>query len=151
MVDRRKPCGVVAQLLAGVVGDGPVQRLSLPGAAIVQLCLAAEPQPITSANGTTLTATQPGLYSCQVTATNRAGTAAQTSAQVQISSAPGSPALVAAVVSSATEMTKIWREGNQLAQISKKKKRPPVGTTFSFTLNEQASVSFTFTQRVDGR
>ncbi len=43
-----------------------------------------------------------------------------------------------------------WREGNRLAQISSKK-RPPVGTTFSFTLNEQASVSFSFTRRVAGR
>jgi streptogramin lyase len=43
-----------------------------------------------------------------------------------------------------------WRDGGKLAKISRKKK-PPVGTTFSFALNEQASVSFSFTQRVTGR
>jgi hypothetical protein len=31
------------------------------------------------------------------------------------------------------------------------KKRPPLGTVFSFVLNEQASVSFAFTHSVDGR
>ena len=37
-----------------------------------------------------------------------------------------------------------WREGNQLAHISRGK--TPTGTTFSFSLNEQATVSFSFTQ-----
>jgi hypothetical protein len=42
-----------------------------------------------------------------------------------------------------------WREGNRLAQISRAK--TPTGTTFSFSLNEQATVTFSFTQRVKGR
>ncbi len=37
-----------------------------------------------------------------------------------------------------------WRDGNQLAHISRGK--TPTGTTFSFSLNEQATVSFSFTQ-----
>lgn len=37
-----------------------------------------------------------------------------------------------------------WREGSQLAHISRSK--TPTGTTFSFSLNEQANVSFSFTQ-----
>ena len=53
-------------------------------------------------------------------------------------------------VGNATESHRSWREGNKLAQVSRKKK-PPVGTTFSFNLNEQASVTFAFTQRVAGR
>ncbi len=106
---------------------------------------------IGGASGQTFTPTQPGLYSCRVTGTNHAGSSAQTSSAVQISSAPGSPR-VAAVISHAGETHKTWREGNRLAHISKTmKKKPPVGTTFSFTLNERASVSFTFTQRVGGR
>ena len=44
-----------------------------------------------------------------------------------------------------------WREGNALARFARKQKLPPLGTTFSFTLNEQARVSFAFTQRVGGR
>jgi FG-GAP repeat protein len=42
-----------------------------------------------------------------------------------------------------------WREGNQLARISRAK--TPTGTNFSFSLNEQAAVTFGFTQRVSGR
>ncbi len=58
--------------------------------------------------------------------------------------------LLAPSLSSLRETAKRWREGHKLAQISRKKK-PPVGTTFSFTLNEQAVVTFSFTQRVVGR
>ena len=70
--------------------------------------------------------------------------------------APPSPLIPtvapAPAVTSVHQSASRWREGNKLAQISRKeKKRPPVGTTFSFSLNEQASVSFTFTQRVSGR
>jgi hypothetical protein len=43
-----------------------------------------------------------------------------------------------------------WSEGNKLATYSRIQK-PPVGTTFSFVLNEQAAVSLAFTQQVSGR
>jgi FG-GAP repeat protein len=42
-----------------------------------------------------------------------------------------------------------WRLGNRLASASRAK--TPVGTTFSFSLNDQAAVTFSFTQRVSGR
>jgi len=42
-----------------------------------------------------------------------------------------------------------WRVGNRLAQMSRAK--IPTGTTFSFSLNEEASVTFSFTRRVKGR
>jgi hypothetical protein len=61
---------------------------------------------------------------------------------------------LAPTLSSVSETAKSWREGNLLAQIStgrKGKKTPPVGTTFSFTLNESASVTFTFTEPASGR
>ena len=54
-------------------------------------------------------------------------------------------------ITAAHESAARWREGNKLAQISRRKKKPPVGTTFSFLLNEQATVTFSFTQRVSGR
>jgi hypothetical protein len=42
-----------------------------------------------------------------------------------------------------------WREGSRLATVSRAK--TPIGTTFSFSLNEAATVTFSFTHRVKGR
>ena len=56
----------------------------------------------------------------------------------------------APVISSASQTDKTWREGNALATFSRRHKAA-LGTTFSFTLNEQATVSFAFTQQVSGR
>jgi CSLREA domain-containing protein len=53
-------------------------------------------------------------------------------------------------VTNVTESHGTWREGNLLAHLASKR-RPPVGTTFTFALDEQARVSFAFTQRVGGR
>jgi outer membrane protein assembly factor BamB len=53
-------------------------------------------------------------------------------------------------LSHATQSQARWREGNALAQISRSR-RLPVGTTFTVTLNEAASVGFTFTQQTRGR
>jgi streptogramin lyase len=64
------------------------------------------------------------------------------------------PAMVVALppptITAVHQSASTWREGGKLARISRKKK-PPVGSTFSFALNEQASVSFSFTQRIAGR
>jgi hypothetical protein len=51
-------------------------------------------------------------------------------------------------VTNVSESHRVWRRGNRLARISRK---APIGTTFSFNLNQQAAVSFTFTQQVSGR
>jgi hypothetical protein len=53
-------------------------------------------------------------------------------------------------VSAFSESVSRWRRGGALPHISSTGK-PPLGTTFSFTLNEPATVSFSFTQRVLGR
>jgi hypothetical protein len=55
------------------------------------------------------------------------------------------------IVANAKQSHRKWRDGNALARLARKRKLPPLGTTFSFTLNEQARVSFAFTQRVGGR
>ena len=47
-------------------------------------------------------------------------------------------------VQNARQSATRWREGSQLARISRGK--TPTGTTFSFSLNEQASVTFSFVQ-----
>jgi hypothetical protein len=50
------------------------------------------------------------------------------------------------------ESAKIWRESNTLPKIStSNRKKLPVGTTFTFTLTEPASVTFIFTESVNGR
>ena len=59
-------------------------------------------------------------------------------------------ASVARIISDATQSQRVWREGDKLARISSKRKQP-VGTVYSFALNESAKVSFAFTQQALGR
>jgi hypothetical protein len=67
----------------------------------------------------------------------------------------GSTTLAAPVLSSLGESAKTWREGSALAQLSSAddagRHKAPVGTTFSFTLNEPAQVKFTFNRLTSGR
>jgi hypothetical protein len=49
------------------------------------------------------------------------------------------------------ESAKRWREGSAFAQISVNRQKLPVGTTFSFGLDEPASVAFKFTKSISGR
>ena len=78
------------------------------------------------------------------------GTAAVATASITVGTAP--PA-VTPRLSRLSQTAKTWREGKALARITAKrsKKRAPIGTTFSFSLNEPASVTFTFTQPASGR
>jgi len=61
---------------------------------------------------------------------------------------PGKPPHVL-LVQNVRQATTRWREGNRLATVSRA--RTPIGTTFSFSLNDQAAVTFSFTRRVGGR
>ena len=54
------------------------------------------------------------------------------------------------MVSAARQSSSRWRKGNALARISRAGK-VPVGTTFTFSLNEQAAVRFTFASQLAGR
>ena len=63
-------------------------------------------------------------------------------------SVPGGTSLPPAV-QNARQSTTRWREGSRLAAISRAK--TPTGTTFSFSLGEQATVTLSFAQRVSGR
>jgi hypothetical protein len=79
------------------------------------------------------------------------GTAA--AATVSITVSP-TPILVTPILGALGESSKVWRAGGALARISansKRKKKPPVGTIFSFSLNVPASVTFAFTQQLAGR
>ena len=62
---------------------------------------------------------------------------------------PGGPLLTPArpAISGFSESASHWRRGRSLPHIA----RAPVGTTFSFGLNEPANVTLTFTQSVPGR
>jgi hypothetical protein len=62
---------------------------------------------------------------------------------------------LAPTLSSLGQTNKTWREGGALAQLSasrgKGKRKLPVGTTFSFKLDQAAQVTFTFTKPAPGR
>ncbi len=70
-----------------------------------------------------------------------------------LSSHPQPP--LAPTLSSLGQTNKTWREGTALAQLSstraKGRKKIPVGTTFSFKLDQAARVVFTFTKPAPGR
>jgi hypothetical protein len=64
-----------------------------------------------------------------------------------VPAAPTTPKLT-----NATQSHARWREGSKLAALSRKsRKKAPLGTTFSFTLDQQSTVRFAFTQQVGGR
>jgi hypothetical protein len=70
-----------------------------------------------------------------------------------VSSHPQPP--LAPTLSSLGQTNKTWREGTALARLSstraKGRKKLPVGTTFSFRLDQAARVAFTFTKPAPGR
>ncbi len=83
---------------------------------------------------------------------NDGGASAETTVRIAVNRAPillvaPTPLLLSGV----SQSHGTWRAGKALASIARKHKLPPIGTTFSFTLNEQAKVSFAFTQQVGGR
>jgi len=107
----------------------------------------------------------PGVYTVTVTVSDQDGCSTRLIFTGQTAYCNGSaaaqatrtitvppPIPLAPSVSNLSETARTWRESNKLAQISaRKKKKPPVGSTFSFTLNEPASVTFTFTAPASGR
>jgi hypothetical protein len=61
----------------------------------------------------------------------------------------GPPALTKVTLTKVSQSHRRWREGSGLPHIATA--RPPVGTTFGFTLNDSARVRFVFKQRLSGR
>jgi DNA-binding beta-propeller fold protein YncE len=97
----------------------------------------------------------PGGYSCRVTASNPAGSTAQTSAPLNVgtSNSPEPPLAdgsIAPVLSRVTQSHRAWRAAGKLATLARKS-RLPIGTVFSFDLNEPARVTFAFSQTLAGR
>jgi FG-GAP repeat len=65
----------------------------------------------------------------------------------------GTSAPLAPAISRVSQSHARWREGSRAAMLSSTRKphKPPVGTTYLFTLNEAASVSLAFTHQQAGR
>ncbi len=99
------------------------------------------------ANGAGLDTATLGHHTFTVDAKDTDGGAASKSVGYTVVVAPlPLPALTAV-----SQSAKTWRTGNAQPQISKKAKGLPVGTVFSFTLNEKADVELAFTGKSAGR
>jgi hypothetical protein len=92
----------------------------------------------------TLSGLTPGTaYQARVVVTNPTGTTA--GAFISFTTSSNGPRLTGV-----EQSHRRWREGKSLPQIAAAR-RPPVGTTFRFTLNEAARMQFVFEQRLPGR
>lgn len=105
---------------------------------------------------------KPGTYTATVAVADGAGCSTAlvwTGMNSFCASDPSAVASVAVVVpgpsiSSITQTHKRWRTGTKLAKVSsahRATKKPPIGTTFTFTLNEPASLALVFTHGASGR
>jgi head-tail adaptor len=110
----------------------------------------------------THTYNQPGSYTISVSSSDTLANATTTTATIAIAPAPVGPTGPAPPVTkkqpSPPTLTHVsqthrrWREQDKTATLAnnQKHRRAPVGTTFGFTLNETARVSFAFTQTGSG-
>ena len=80
-----------------------------------------------------------------VQATDVAGTSPSVAGDAFTYLAPPAP-----VMTGLAQSHRSWRAGKKLATIARRR-RAPVGTTFSFALDGAASVGLTFTQKLAGR
>ncbi len=83
-----------------------------------------------------------------VAGTNSAGSSLATSGATGVVSPLPLPVLTP-VITGVRQSAKTWREAGKPKHPTKK--HPPTGTTFSLTLNESASVSFSFSLKTAGR
>jgi hypothetical protein len=112
-----------------------------------------------AANGAPIGTAELGAHTFTVEAHDDDGgvatqTVSYTVVPVAVGPRPGgtSPTLAPAL-SQVSQSHARWREGSKAAKLSSAHRphKPPVGTTFSFTLSEAASVSLTFTYQQAGR
>jgi len=119
-------------------------------------CSAPEGASITAcagpvANGAAIDTSTLGGHIFTVNTTDSEGVrASQTVGYAVVPRPAGAP-----VLAGLSETAKAWREGTAPARITtatdSRKKKLPVGTTFSFTLNESAHVRFVFAEPASGR
>ncbi|HEY5192618.1 MAG TPA: FG-GAP repeat protein [Solirubrobacteraceae bacterium] len=64
---------------------------------------------------------------------------------------PAGGTVTAPIITDLSQSDRDWRAGNAFAKLARNQTLAPVGTSFSFTLNEAASVKLAFTKHVRGR
>jgi hypothetical protein len=89
----------------------------------------------------------PGRYQVAVTTTNLGGATANSSGTTAISAI----SVAAPTLAGVSESHRAWARAAKPATISARHRRIPVGTTFSATLNEAATLSLSFSQLAPGR
>jgi hypothetical protein len=99
----------------------------------------------TAPNGAVIDTATLGTHVFTVIATSQDGQSGSASSTYTVAPPP-SP-----VLGNLHESHARWRDGSGLAQISIDKKRPPIGTTFGFTLDQPGTVELAFTQNTPGR
>jgi DNA-binding beta-propeller fold protein YncE len=109
--------------------------------------------PIAGATSSSITAGSPGSYTCQVTAANRTGSAAQSSAAFTVSatSQPPPPALTPAPLASLSGLAvspNRLRAASRGASITTKK--PKTGATVSYTDSQPSTTTFTVLKPTKG-
>ena len=105
-----------------------------------------------SATGASVTHaySNPGSYT--VTASSADTLANATSTAENITITLPQPTITVPALTNVSQTHRIWREGNGKASLARHpSRRPPVGTTFIFTLNKRARVNLAFTQTTSGR
>jgi Bacterial Ig-like domain (group 3) len=123
----------------GLYAQGQVVKAAFSCSAYPGASVTACTGPV--ANGAAIDTQAPGSHSFTVSATDNLGSHSTQSVSYTVNAAPPVP-----VLSHVRQFAATWRESK-----AKQKHGPPVGTTFSFILNEPASVLFSFTQTTTGR
>jgi hypothetical protein len=133
-------------------GGGPPASFSATATQCLPVTNAA--RPVT----TTLTGLTPGTtYYYRLVSTNGNATTTPAFTATFTTTAGGSspPPVTSPILTNLSQTAKTWREGKLPVRISSRrkdgKKALPIGTTFSFELNEPASATFTFTKSTGGR
>ena len=119
-------------------------KCSAPAPAIVTSCTG------TVENGAFIDTSTLGSHTFTVTTTDSEGISKSKSVTYTVVGVQHITLSKRPTLSGVGEKAKTWREGNALAHISANR-QSPLGTTFSFSLNEPASVTFEFTQSTSGR
>jgi hypothetical protein len=108
-----------------------------------------------AATNTTVTTTRTITVTATPTTTSNATTTTTTSTGTTTTTHAGPPPKTATLqISAVTQTARVWRRGSHQATITASrrghKRRPPVGTTFGFTLRRAASVRLAFARRARG-
>ena len=147
--DRLQVCRAVARLcLVDQLSAAASYACTAPAGASITACTG----PV--ASGSPVDTAAPGQHSFTINASDSDGLAATQTVTYTVAPGPGTGMGTTGSTPPKPSITAlrqthpIWRTGGKLAEISRR--HPTLGTTFSFTLNEQASVVLRFTRLLPG-